>query len=80
MSAIDGVEERVKQVLADILDVKPTSIDESTAMDSVDTWDSLTHINLCLALEQEFQVAFEVKEIETMLSYPDVLEVLLRKI
>jgi len=80
MSLIDGVEERVKQVLADILDVKSTSIDESTAMDTVDTWDSLTHINLCLALEQEFQVTFEVKEIEAMLSYPDVLEVLLHKI
>lgn len=76
----NGLEVRIKQVMADILDMAVDSIDESTAMDGLDSWDSLTQVNLCLALEQEFQVSFEVSEIESMLSYPDVLDVLARRL
>ena len=53
--------------------------DEMTA-DDIPGWDSLTHITLCLAFEQEFQVSFEVSEIESMLSYTDFVEVLEKKL
>jgi len=66
--------------MADILDLPADSIDDSTVMERIDSWDSLTHINLCLAFEQEFQVSFEVSEIESMLSYTDFVEVLEKKL
>jgi acyl carrier protein len=75
-----SMEDRVRQVMADILDLDADAIDESTAMESVSSWDSLSHINLCLGLEQEFQVSLEVAEIEAMLSYPDILQVLQQKL
>jgi acyl carrier protein len=74
------LEQQVKQVMADILGVDPDSIDVSTAKDSTATWDSLNHINLVVALEQEFQISFDVREIESMLSFPDILETLERKL
>ena len=70
------MEERIRQIMADVLDLDPRSIDGGTAMDSVDSWDSLTHINLCLGLEQDFQVSFTVPEMEAMLSYEDIIRVL----
>jgi len=76
----DGLEVRIKQVMADILDLSADSIDESTAMERIDSWDSLTHVTLCLAFEQEFHVSFEVSEIESMLSYTDFVEVLEKKL
>ena len=75
-----SMEDRVRQVMADILDLDADAIDDSTAMESVASWDSLSHINLCLGLEQEFQVSLEVAEIEAMLSYPDILQVLQQKL
>ena len=74
------MEERIKQVMADVLDLDPDSIDESTEKDCVESWDSLNHIQLCLSLEQEFQVSLGVSEIESMLSYSDILLVLQRKL
>lgn len=74
------MEERIKQVMADILNLNPTSIDESTAMDCVESWDSLNHIQLCLSLEQEFQISLGVSEIESMLSYPEILQVIQEKL
>jgi len=74
------MEERVKQIMADVLDLDPHSIDGDTAMDSVESWDSLTHINLCLSIEQDFQVSFTVPEMEAMLSYEDIIRVLAEKL
>lgn len=74
------MEEQVRQVMADILNLDLNSIDGSTSKDSTSSWDSLSHINLIVALEQEFQVSFEVSEIESMLSYQDILETLGRKL
>jgi acyl carrier protein len=36
--------------------------------DNITSWDSLQHLNLVLALEQEFQVQFSPEEIEEILS------------
>jgi acyl carrier protein len=74
------MEERIKQIMADALDLDPLTIDGGTAMDSIEAWDSVTHINLCLSLEQDFQVSFTVTEMEAMLSYEDILRVLGEKL
>ena len=74
------MEEQVRQVMADILNLDMDSIDGSTSKDSTASWDSLSHINLVVALEQEFQVSFDVSEIELMLSYLDIVEALQRKL
>ena len=74
------MEEQVKQLMADILNVDQHSIDGSTSKDSTASWDSLSHINLMVAIEQEFQVSFDVSEIESMLSYSDIVETLERKL
>jgi acyl carrier protein len=73
------VDEQVKQVMADILAIDANSIDGSTTKDGTASWDSLNHINLIVALEQEFNVSFEVSEIESMMSFSDILETLERK-
>ena len=74
------MEAQVKQVMSDILNVNADSIDGSTSKDSTASWDSLSHINLIVALEQEFQISFDVSEIEAMLSFTDIVEILERKL
>lgn len=70
----------VKQIIADVLNIDAKSIDESTAKDHIESWDSLNHINLVMAIEQEFQVSFDVTDIESMISFNDIMEVLDRKL
>ncbi len=74
------MEEHVKQLMADILNVDLDVIDGSTSKDNTASWDSLSHINLIVALEQEFQVSFDVSEIESMMSYSDIVGALERKL
>ena len=73
------MEEQIKQVMADILDLDAGLIDESTTQDNTPTWDSLAQINLLVALEQEFGLVFDAAEAESMLSFQDILDTVDRK-
>jgi len=74
------VEQQIRQVMADILDLVPDSIDQSTTRDNTATWDSLSQINLLVALEQEFNVSFDPEEVELMMSFTDILEIVEKKV
>jgi acyl carrier protein len=60
--------------MADILGIEQQSINERTSMDGLAAWDSLSHIQLCIALEQEFELCFDVSDIEHMVSYRKIVE------
>jgi acyl carrier protein len=70
---IDELETRIRNILADILGIEPRQVDEGTAFDRTPGWDSVNHINLVVALEEEFSIRLDVAEIETMLAFPDVV-------
>lgn len=74
------MEERIKAVIADVLAIEASSIDEQSSMDTIEAWDSLAQIDLVAALEEEFALGFEVEEIETMTSFADILDVLTEKL
>jgi acyl carrier protein len=74
------VREQIKQIMADILDLDPDTIDESTTKDNTENWDSLSQIHLFVALEQEFNVSLEPAEIESMLSFTDIITIITDKL
>lgn len=77
---IDNIEHRVRQIMADLFRLAPEKIDDRTAMDNVEAWDSANHINLTLALEEEFGISFDVAEIESMLTFLDVVQTVEAKV
>lgn len=70
----DDIEQKIKQIMADIFHLDPKQIDEQTTMDNTQDWDSANHLSLVLALEEEFSISFDVVEIETMTSFFDVIQ------
>ena len=75
-----NVEQVVKDVMAIVLNMDAAKIDDGTSMDNTPGWDSANHINLVLALEEEFSISFEVSEFEMMTTYFDVVQVVGAKI
>lgn len=63
-------EESLKQILATVLKVPVENIDADTSTDTVESWDSLNHMNLILALESEYSVRIPDDEITKITSYP----------
>lgn len=63
------MENRIKKVMSEVLGIDETLINDETSQDSIDKWDSLKHMNLVVALEEEFEIEFEDEDIENLLNY-----------
>ncbi|MYM29573.1 acyl carrier protein [Duganella sacchari] len=62
-------EDALKQVMATMLNVDAATINEDSSMDNVPNWDSLRHMNLVLALEEEFKVSIPDEDAGNITSY-----------
>ncbi len=59
---------RVRSVFSDVFQIPLEDVKPESSPDTIPNWDSLEHLNLVLALEQEFNVQFNPEEIEQLLS------------
>jgi acyl carrier protein len=71
-----SVFDQVRTAAADVLQVPPAEITEATTPEQIETWDSVQHLNLILALETQFGVEFEPEEIEQMKSIGKIVSLL----
>jgi acyl carrier protein len=69
-------ETKLKQVMADVFMIDAGAIDDSTSVDTVEKWDSLHHLTLVLALEQNFSVTLTPEQTVEILNYPLIKMVL----
>lgn len=68
--------DRVRRIAADVLEVPQDRIRADSSSENIEAWDSLHHLNLVLALEQEFSLQFEPEEIDEMNNVKHILTVL----
>ena len=68
------MKDRVFKVISQVLNVPLDQISEETSLDSIEGWDSLKHINIILALEEEFSVQFHEEQIMEMLNIELIFE------
>lgn len=61
--------EAIQQVMGQVLGIDPQAIYPDASMDNLSAWDSLSHMNLILALEAAFNVSFTDEEAANATSY-----------
>ncbi|HMC20891.1 MAG TPA: acyl carrier protein [Thermoanaerobaculia bacterium] len=72
--------EHVRTLAADVLGVRRSEIDVNSTPRQLDNWDSISHVSLVLAIEEQFGVAFTPEEITDMESIGRIAELLSRKL
>ena len=60
--------EQVLQISADVFNLAPEELTVDSSPATIETWDSLQHLNLVLALEESFRLEFDPDEMEQMRS------------
>ena len=70
------MEQKIKSIMAEVLEMSADQIGESTAMDNTDSWDSLKHMEMVMALEESFQVELPADEMMEMISFNDIKRIL----
>ena len=68
--------DRLQNLMAGFFQVPESEITPRTKQDDLGTWDSLQHLSLMLALEQEFGVSLEVEDLSELTSVPSILKYL----
>ena len=58
--------EELLDLISDILGVSSGNLDMTSVMDDIDEWDSLNHLRLVAAVEQEFSIRLDMDEIESI--------------
>jgi acyl carrier protein len=61
--------ERIKNVMSVVFEVPVESISNDASTDNIDKWDSIGHLNLILALEEEFNVSIPDEEVGNLVNY-----------
>lgn len=72
--------DRVRRVAADVLETSSDKITLDSSPETIDTWDSVHHLNLVLAIEQEFDLQLEPEEIDQMKDVRHIMEILGSKV
>jgi acyl carrier protein len=72
--------EQVRTLAADVLGVRRWEIDSNSTPQQLDNWDSISHVSLVVAIEEQFGVAFTPEEITDMESIGRIAELLSRKL
>jgi acyl carrier protein len=63
------MEARIRAIMSSVFGVESHRINDDTSPETLEVWDSLKHMNLVLALEEEFQIQFDEEDIMNMLNF-----------
>jgi acyl carrier protein len=67
------MEEKVLQVIAEVLEVSPDRITPTTMIQDVEEWDSLAQVMLIGALQEELGIEISIEEAAEMTGVADIL-------
>jgi len=60
---------KLKEVLSAVFEVSIESITDESSSDTIENWDSLRHLNLIIALEEEFDVVIPDEEVGNLVNF-----------
>ena len=66
------ISNELKKVILDSLNLDAWDIQDDTAAHQVPGWDSLTHVNVILAIEKHFGVRFKSREVLSLKNLGDL--------
>jgi acyl carrier protein len=73
------MKQKVIKIVALIVGVPTESLNEESSPDTVAYWDSIKHMNLIQAVEEEFKVSFSDEEIMNIYNIKSILDLIKAK-
>ena len=70
----EEIYERLNEVFREVFDDDSISLEDETTAADVDGWDSLMHITLIDAIEDEFDIAFDMKTVVKMKNVGEMVD------
>lgn len=68
--------ERLNNVFREVFDDDSITVTDATVAADIDGWDSLMHITLISAVEDEFDISFNMKSVVKMKNVGDMVDII----
>ena len=70
----------LQKIFDDIFIISKVKVNSKLSAKQVKEWDSLNQINILMAIEKEFKIKFNIKEIQSMHNVGDTIDLIKKKI
>lgn len=75
---MNEIYERLNEIFRDFFDDDEIELTPETTADDIDDWDSLNHITLMSAVEEEFGIRFTMGQVSGMKNVGEMAEIIAR--
>ena len=66
-------------IFREVFDDDTLTLTRQATADDIDAWDSLSHINLIMAVELHFKIKFALGELQTLKNVGDLVDLVTKK-
>ena len=66
---MENIETRIKEVMSSVFDIDIENINEDSSQDNIEQWDSMKHLDLFVAIEEEFGITIPIEEVGNMINF-----------
>ena len=73
----DEVYVRLNEIFRDVFDDDSITVSDSTTSADIEEWDSLEHINLVVAVEEEFGFKFQMGQVVSMKDVGEMVDIIM---
>ena len=74
----EEVFERLNKVFQEVFDDETIEVNDDTTSEDIDDWDSFEHINLIVAVEEEFSIKIPMGKVVTMENVGEMADIILQ--
>ena len=75
----EEVFEKLNEIFRNNFDDESISLTDETSASDIEDWDSLEQINLVVAIQDEFNIKFNIKEVNAMKNVGEMVDYILEK-
>ena len=76
----EKIYDKLNRVFQDVFDNETLELEDNTTADDIEDWDSLTHIDLVVAVEKEFGIKFSMGEVRKLQNVCEMVDIILKRI
>jgi acyl carrier protein len=67
------MKDKIKQIIAQVLNISVNDITDDASTQNIHNWDSLNHMNIIFAVEEQLGITFEDDEIMNLTSLEKIV-------
>lgn len=72
--------EKLNEIFRNVLDNDEIEVGETTRADDIEEWDSLSHIQMIVAIEKTFKLKFNSREVMKWDNVGEMVDTIIKKI